>query len=168
MSTDNNISPRDAQSNAQREEGHLTLERIIDLVLQDGHDTHFDVCAFCREQFEFVRTTMLHEEGDLPIGIEMDTAAYRLAAQSSISDRTGFRHRRTWYLFDNTAVLRVLEDEARNLLIGYFLTEEYAPGSFAFGFEGLANEFRPDADGTFIIGPASLSIEIMTLSVIGG
>jgi hypothetical protein len=76
-----------------------------------------------------------------------------------------FRLRRTWYLNNNSVVLRVIEDMQRKVLTGFLITEQFKSVQARIRFDGIDKEFIPDLNGVFEIGSANIDIEPMQVTV---
>ncbi|MDX9758460.1 MAG: hypothetical protein RBU27_04785 [Bacteroidota bacterium] len=130
---------------------------------------HLETCAFCREQFELavdlLAAMATTPEIDANATENLDSGvlppSYRLAAQTTDAQLPQFRLRRTWYLKNNSVILRVIEDTRRQLLTGFFIAEHAEDLQLRVRFDGIEQDFRPDDHGVFEIGAASIDIEPM-------
>lgn len=140
---------------------HLPVETLVALSLSGEWDPHVEECAFCREQLEFLRSV----ERDLAATEgEVSAAPFRLAA-ASVPDFPAFTLRRTWYLSDREAMVRVFEDEKRQILVGSLLMDPRLYGQVRVRFSGIGHDFLPDEQGKFDIGPLELDVEPMTVTL---
>ena len=127
---------------------------------------HCDVCAFCREQLEQLRDLM---QGRMQGSAEGEGAvrrSFRLAAQSNVGTFEGIRWRQTWYLEDGALLVRVVEDTAEHLLIGYCLCDPARLPGLRLRFSGIDGIFVPDATGRFILGSAGIDVEPMHVMIV--
>lgn len=153
---------------------HHDLITLLSMARTGRSSPHIDACAFCREQWDLA-VDLLASMAALP---EFDANAvdnpdpgvvspsYRLAAQTMDSLLPQFRLRRTWYLKNNSVILRVIEDTRRQLLTGFFIAEHPEDLRLRIRFDGIEREFRPDDNGVFEIGAASIDIEPMKVSLL--
>ncbi len=142
-------------------QGHISLERLVTLALRGETDPHLSKCSFCREQLAFLRDLEdeVQEDGQFEA-----PGVFRLAAATH-TDSGSLDLRRTWYLEDDQALVRVFEDRMRHLLIGSLLVDPKLYGVVRLRFSGLDREFIPDKDGRFDIGPSGIDIEPMAVTL---
>lgn len=148
---------------------HHDLITLLSMARAGRSSPHMAACSFCREQFELavdlLASTAVTEEFDGSAQEKLDPGSlppsYRLAAQTADALQPQFRLRRTWYLKDNSVILRVIEDTRRQLLTGFFIAEHAEDLRLRIRFDGIEREFHPDDNGVFEIGSASIDIEPM-------
>jgi hypothetical protein len=152
---------------------HLDMKTLLTLAMRGETSSHFEVCSFCREQYqlavEFLSFSPDHvQENELAsaAAIAKSPPAYRLAAQTSDVVSPMFRLRRTWYFDRYGSILRVIEDTQRQVLTGFFISDRQYSDCLRIRFDGIDEEFRPDVNGVFEIGPAGINIEPMQVTVI--
>jgi hypothetical protein len=132
-----------------------------------------ETCSFCRDQYDlaldFLSSDMetLHSINEaMEAGLrEPRQAPYRLAAQTAGPAVPLYRLRRTWYLEDNTVILRVIEDTQRHSLTGFFIGNHADDQDIRIIFDGIEKEFIPDGNGVFEIGIATIDIEPMKVTL---
>ncbi len=149
---------------------HLTIPQLLLLVRRGENPAHANECAFCREQLALARDYLSFVSDDDMTANEIPNEvlphlAYRLAAQTVDLGPVMFRLRRTWYLEDNSIVLRVIEDIQRKVLTGFFISEQVRSARALIRFDGIDRDFIPDLNGVFEIGSASIDIEPMNVTV---
>ncbi len=147
---------------------HHDLKTLLSLARRGEPSAHMHACSFCREQFalamDFLSSAgeMMQESDAVPSeGSGYRQTAYRLAAQSSAAAVPQYRLRRTWYLNNNAAILRVIEDTLEQQLTGFFIAERSEDQHIRIRFDGIDREFVPDSNGVFEIGTSSIDIEPM-------
>jgi len=140
---------------------HLSMEELMLAALTGASPPHAAACAFCSEQLALVRELAAFEDGVQETAYERE---YRLAAATG-TDRSQFTLRRTWYLEGSAGLVRVLEDTEHAQLVGYLVAPDARPASVRIRFSGIENEFIPGGDGSFVIGPATIDIESMDVSI---
>ena len=145
-------------------ERHIPEVELIQLARTDGSHPHCATCAFCKEQLEQLRSMLMTESPPLP---ESSPAPdrFRLAAQGGSEEVEELIWRQTWYFEEGQIVLRVVEDPEEGLLIGYVLCDSDRLSTLRIRFSGLEMSFLPDPAGRFIIGPASIDIEPMSVQL---
>ncbi len=151
---------------------HLDMKSILTLAMRGETASHLDVCSFCREQYQlavdflsFSPDAVQREEETESAGAKLAPAAWRLAAQSAETAEPIFRLRRTWYFNSDGSILRVIEDTQRQMLTGFFISEQRPSEELRIRFDGIDREFVPDPNGVFEIGAASINIEPMQVTV---
>jgi hypothetical protein len=147
-------------------QSHLEMNEIFRLAMAGEHHEHLDSCAFCHAEYEdaleylkFEASSSVDEHGyeeQLQINHQ-----YRLAAQDSDATPLDTHVRRTWYLENGTAVLRVMEDPERGILYGHLIIDTARYANLSVRFSGIKDEFHPDQKGIFEIGSTSIEIERM-------
>jgi hypothetical protein len=150
---------------------HLTIQQILFIARRGEESEHASECAFCQEQLELACDFLSFSHADESmLGVCAEeipvNSGYRLAAQSLEPGSAMFRLRRTWYLQNNSIVLRVIEDLQKNILTGFFISEMGEMAHVRIRFDGIDREYVPDLNGVFEIGSASIDIEPMNVSVI--
>ncbi len=144
---------------------HHDLKTLLSIARRGQPSAHMDACSFCREQYELA-LDFLSSAGEVmeTPGIEdagHRSVPYRLAAQTTASALPQYRLRRTWYLNNNAAILRVIEDTLEQQLTGFFIAERSEDQKIRIRFDGIDREFVPDSNGVFEIGTSSIDIEPM-------
>ena len=149
---------------------HLEIAEIIRLALIGEYHSHFQDCAFCREQYEdaLAIDQFIADEDSGTITsepAEILQTEYRLAAQSEdeVAEKTHVR--RTWYFEAGETILRVMEDTEKQILYGHLITAPERLRLIVVHFSGIEEAFRPDENGLFEIGSATLQIEKMEATV---
>jgi hypothetical protein len=155
---------------------HLTIQQLLMLACRGERPAHVDECAFCREQLDLAADYLAFTEKIArQYMIEMaasdedlehvESVNYRLAAQTLDLGPVMFRLRRTWYLNNNSVVLRVIEDIQRKVLTGFLISEQLRSVQARIRFDGIDRDFIPDLNGVFEIGSANIDIEPMNVTV---
>lgn len=146
------------------------------LACRGERPVHVAECAFCREQLDLAKDYLAFSEkiaqqrmsemasSDEPQEF-VSSANYRLAAQTLDIGPVMFRLRRTWYLNNNSVVLRVIEDMQRKVLTGFLISEHEKSAHTRVRFDGIDKEYTPDLNGVFEIGSASIEIEPMNVTL---
>lgn len=151
---------------------HYSNHQILMFASRGESPAHVNECAFCREQLILANEYLVFEseqevEIDDPEDDYSPYLSYRLAAQTSETGQAMFRLRRTWYLENNSVVLRVIEDLQRKVLTGFMISERPRIAHAQIRFDGIDRVFVPDLNGVFEIGSASIDIEPMIVTVSG-
>jgi hypothetical protein len=155
---------------------HLSIQQLLMLACRGESPAHVAECAFCREQLDlaadylaFSEKIALQRMSEMAVSDEVtesvESVNYRLAAQTFDLGPVMFRLRRTWYLNNNSVVLRVIEDMQRKVLTGFLITEQFKSVQARIRFDGIDKEFIPDLNGVFEIGSANIDIEPMQVTV---
>ena len=154
---------------------HLDMSELLAAARSGTWTQHLDDCSFCREQYQlaveflaFSPDTVQQEDerGQGAAGQALPgRKGYRLAAQTAQAVSPMFRLRRTWYLDNNARILRVIEDLEEETLTGFFISEHGGKEHVHIRFDGIEQDFSPDHNGVFSIGPASIDIEPMQVSI---
>ncbi|MBR9977906.1 MAG: hypothetical protein KFH87_07440 [Bacteroidetes bacterium] len=118
-----------------------------------------DYLAFEAKMIEEDNTDDSHSCGD-------SSQQYRLAAETGLGTAPLYRLRRTWYLRNSSIILRVIEDTQKQILTGFFIAERPEDQGMHIRFDGIRGEFIPDSNGVFEIGPASIDIEPMSVTLL--
>lgn len=153
---------------------HHDLTSLLSMARYGKPSLHMDSCSFCREQYDlaldFLSSTpeMFRSSDDAAEPDERGhrSAPYRLAAQTVNAVVPQYRLRRTWYLNNNAAILRVIEDTQRQSLTGFFIAEHLGDHDVRIRFDGIEQEFVPDVNGVFEIGIAGIDIEPMKVTLL--
>lgn len=152
---------------------HLDMKTILALAMRGETASHLDVCSFCSEQYQLAvdflafspddvhREEKTYEEAAVTI-----PPSWRLAAQHAQPASPLFRLRRTWYFNTDGSILRVIEDTQKQVLTGFFISERRPEGMPRIRFDGISEDFRPDTNGVFEIGAASINIEPMQVTIV--
>lgn len=149
---------------------HLTIQQLLTHARRGETPAHTAACAFCREQLalaqEYLAIATVDEITSVRGGDDFQQdAGYRLAAQTLDFGPVMFRLRRTWYIDNNSVILRVIEDMQRKVLTGFFISENLRAVQTRIRFDGIDREFMPDLNGVFEIGSANIDIEPMNVTV---
>ena len=123
-----------------------------------------EACAYCQAQYQALLEMEELEEADAdaPHGAP-GVQGFRLAAQSGIESDPRLVLRQTWYLDHGNVLLRVFEEDAERL-VAYVLCAPERLSRLHFRFSDLPGEFVADETGHFIIGPAGIPVEPMTVT----
>lgn len=155
-------------------QSHLEMYEIFRLAMAGEYHAHFAECAFCKQEYddacELLRSETSASEIDSDGHSPLITGhhQYRLAAQDSDAKVADTHVRRTWYLANGTAVLRVMEDPERGFLYGHLITDPACYATVSIRFSGIEQDFHPDQKGIFEIGSAAIEIERMDAILIEG
>lgn len=153
---------------------HLEMHEIFRLAMAGEHHSHLDSCAFCRTEYDDAVELLKFEAPASSEAINAEGVwltghhQYRLAAQDSDGTIPETHVRRTWYLENGSAVLRVMEDSERRMLYGHLITDPTRYTTVVIRFDGIEGDFRPDQSGIFEIGSVDTEIEKMDAILIGG
>jgi len=148
-----------------RRTSHIPELRLIQLARSGEDHPHLVECAFCREQYEALRTILLGAPVRFDGSQPSKDQPFRLAAQTGQTAREAQRWRQTWYLEDGALVIRVLEDVDTDQLVGFCISDPRRYPRLRIRFSDIPDSFSPDAQGRFIIGPATIEIEPMRVYI---
>lgn len=141
---------------------HIPEPELVQIARDGGNHPHCDDCACCREQLAQIRQ-MLEDVAPPQSAEGAQAKPFRLAAQGAAPAVEETRWRQTWYLEDGGVVLRVVENHREDLLVGYLLCDSGRLPGLRVRFSGIDEDFLPDAEGRFVIGPSSIEIEPMSV-----
>lgn len=153
---------------------HHDLTKLLTMARLGQPSEHMESCCFCTEQYELARDFLtsaldiLHssESEGSQEDLRLHSMPYRLAAQTVNVSVPQYRLRRTWYLDNNAAILRVIEDTQRKSLIGFFIADRHGEHDIRIRFDGIEQDFTPDDNGVFEIGMAAIDIEPMKVTLL--
>ncbi len=153
---------------------HHDLTALLTLARQEKPSVHMESCSFCMEQYDLAvdfltaAPEMLQsgEREEATDDVRHKAMPYRLAAQTANTAIPQYRLRRTWYLDNNAAILRVIEDTVRKSLTGFFIGDHLGAPDIRIRFDGLEQEFVPDINGVFEIGVSEIDIEPMKVTLL--
>lgn len=153
---------------------HLEMHEIMKLAMNSGYHEHLDACAFCHEEYceaidllKFESSASL-DATDAEARVLNGHFQCRLAAQDSEESVAETHVRRTWYLEDGTAILRVMEDQQRGSLYGHLIIDPTRYATVTIRFNGIEGDFHPDPNGLFEIGSSAIEIERMDAILVEG
>ena len=144
---------------------HIPEAQLVQLARSGEAHAHLTECVFCREQLEQLRELFGDEQRSIDAQPGSPERKFRLAAQSAPDIADDIVWRQTWYLDDGQIVVRVVEDSREGVLIGYLLADPLPEEGLRVRFSDIDAAFVPDADGRFVIGPASIEIEPMLVLI---
>lgn len=153
---------------------HLALDLIFHLADSGEHHPHLDTCAHCREQVRAARDfhSFLDDRSAAASDPDAQTApprrgthVLRLAAQT-LPTAPDTLVRRTWYVEGMDLLVRVVENRAHDRLTGFVITDPTLYPRLTVSFSGLHDDFHPDVNGRFDIGPAEIDIDPMQVEIV--